>query len=98
MKIEKSKTKFWISIGGESGCGKSSLAYAILKDLKKQLVDDGVEIEGDFDWDELFGKIGSRWFHSGGIYAALSETTSELIIEAMRAAQKSGVITSFDLK
>ncbi len=52
---------------------------------------------GDFDWDEIFGKTGVRWFHSGGIYAALSDTTSELIIEAMKAARKYGVITSFDL-
>ncbi|MFH1851255.1 MAG: sugar kinase [Candidatus Neomarinimicrobiota bacterium] len=51
---------------------------------------------GDFDWDEIFGN-GVRWFHSGGIYAALSETTSELIIEAMQAAQKYGAVTSFDL-
>ncbi|MBC8400473.1 MAG: sugar kinase [Candidatus Marinimicrobia bacterium] len=51
---------------------------------------------GDFNWDEIFGS-GVRWFHSGGIYAALSETTSELIIEAMQAAQRHGVITSFDL-
>ncbi len=51
---------------------------------------------GDFDWDEIFSG-GVRWFHSGGIYAALSETTSELIIEAMQAAKKHGAITSFDL-
>ena len=51
---------------------------------------------GDFDWDEIFGR-GVRWFHSGGIYAALSSTTSGLIIEAMKAAKKHGVITSFDL-
>ncbi|NQV30729.1 MAG: sugar kinase [Candidatus Marinimicrobia bacterium] len=51
---------------------------------------------GDFDWNEIFSK-GVRWFHSGGIYAALSETTSELIIEAMQAAKKSGAVTSFDL-
>ena len=51
---------------------------------------------GDFDWDEIFGQ-GVRWFHSGGIYAALSGTTSGLIIEAMKAAKKHGVITSFDL-
>ncbi|UCH09785.1 MAG: sugar kinase [Fidelibacterota bacterium] len=51
---------------------------------------------GDFDWGEIFG-AGVRWFHSGGIYAALSETTSELIIEAMQAAKKQGAITSFDL-
>jgi 2-dehydro-3-deoxygluconokinase len=51
---------------------------------------------GDFDWDEIFGN-GVRWFHSGGIFAALSETTGEVIIEAMKAAKKAGAITSFDL-
>jgi len=51
---------------------------------------------GDFDWDTIFGK-GVRWFHCGGIFASLSETTSELVIEAMRAAHKAGVICSFDL-
>lgn len=51
---------------------------------------------GDFDWDEIFAG-GVRWFHSGGIFAALSETTGELIIEGMRAAKAAGAITSFDL-
>ena len=51
---------------------------------------------GDFDWESIFGE-GVRWFHSGGIYAALSTTTSELIIEAMRAAKQYGAVTSFDL-
>jgi len=51
---------------------------------------------GDFDWDAIFAN-GVRWFHSGGIYAALSATTSELIIEAMKAAKKYGAVTSFDL-
>jgi 2-dehydro-3-deoxygluconokinase len=51
---------------------------------------------GDFKWQEIFGH-GVRWFHSGGIFAALSETTAEVIIEAMQAAKKSGAITSFDL-
>jgi len=51
---------------------------------------------GDFDWDTIFSN-GVRWFHSGGIYAALSTTTSELIIEGMKAAKKHGAITSFDL-
>ncbi|HEY3835171.1 MAG TPA: sugar kinase [Bryobacteraceae bacterium] len=51
---------------------------------------------GDFDWKEIFGQ-GVRWFHSGGIFAALSETTGELIIEAMQAAKESGAVTSFDL-
>jgi 2-dehydro-3-deoxygluconokinase len=51
---------------------------------------------GDFNWKEIFGS-GVRWFHSGGIFAALSETTGELIIEAMQAAKESGAVTSFDL-
>jgi 2-dehydro-3-deoxygluconokinase len=51
---------------------------------------------GDFDWKEIFG-AGVRWFHSGGIFAALSETTGELIIEAMQAAKEAGAVTSFDL-
>src|SRR3712207_4042680 len=51
---------------------------------------------GDFDWKAIFG-TGVRWFHSGGIFAALSETTGELIIEAMKAAKAAGATTSFDL-
>jgi 2-dehydro-3-deoxygluconokinase len=51
---------------------------------------------GDFDWDAIFG-AGVRWFHSGGIFSALSETTGEVIIEAMKAAKASGAVTSFDL-
>jgi len=51
---------------------------------------------GDFDWDAIFG-AGVRWFHTGGIFAALSATTSEVIIEAMQAAKAAGAIVSFDL-
>src|SRR5712692_1091405 len=51
---------------------------------------------GDFDWAKIFAG-GVRWFHSGGIFAALSETTAELIVEGMQAARSSGAITSFDL-
>lgn len=51
---------------------------------------------GDFDWAGIFG-AGVRWFHSGGIFAALSPTTSELVIEAMQAAKAAGAVTSFDL-
>jgi 2-dehydro-3-deoxygluconokinase len=51
---------------------------------------------GDFDWTAIFAG-GVRWFHSGGIFAALSETTGELIIEAMQAAKAAGAVTSFDL-
>ena len=51
---------------------------------------------GDFDWDTIFSE-GVRWFHSGGIFAALSETTGEVIIEGMKAAKANGAVTSFDL-
>jgi 2-dehydro-3-deoxygluconokinase len=51
---------------------------------------------GDFEWDNIFAG-GVRWFHSGGIFAALSETTSEVIIEGMQAAKNAGAIVSFDL-
>ncbi len=51
---------------------------------------------GDFDWKQIFSG-GVRWFHSGGIFASLSETTAELIVEAMRAAKAAGAVTSFDL-
>lgn len=51
---------------------------------------------GDFDWEKIFS-AGVRWFHSGGIYAALSETTSDLIVEGMKAAHEHGAINSFDL-
>jgi len=51
---------------------------------------------GDFNWKEIFAG-GVRWFHSGGIFAALSETTGDLVIEGMEAAKAAGAITSFDL-
>jgi len=51
---------------------------------------------GDFDWDSIFSR-GIRWFHSGGIFSALSPTTPELVIEGMKAARKAGAIVSFDL-
>jgi len=51
---------------------------------------------GDFDWTAIFSG-GIRWFHSGGIFASLSETTSELIIEAMQVARQQGAVVSFDL-
>jgi len=51
---------------------------------------------GDFDWEQIFAR-GIRWFHSGGIFAALSETTGELIIEGMKAAKAAGAVVSFDL-
>ena len=51
---------------------------------------------GDFDWNDMF-KGGIRWFHSGGIFAALSPTTSDVIIEGMQAAKAAGAVISFDL-
>lgn len=51
---------------------------------------------GDFNWKEIFSR-GVKWFHSGGIFASLSETTGELIIEAMKEAKEAGAIISFDL-
>jgi 2-dehydro-3-deoxygluconokinase len=51
---------------------------------------------GDIDWNEVF-RGGVRWFHSGGIFASLSETTAELIIEGMKAAKAAGAVVSFDL-
>jgi 2-dehydro-3-deoxygluconokinase len=51
---------------------------------------------GDFDWNAIFS-TGVRWFHSGGIFAALSESTGELIIEGMQAAKLHGAVVSFDL-
>ena len=51
---------------------------------------------GDFDWSRIFAG-GVRWFHSGGIFAALSEATPELIIEGMKAAKAAGAVVSFDL-
>jgi len=52
---------------------------------------------GDFDWEHLFGKLGVRWLHTGGIFAALSETTAQATIEAVKIAKKHGTIVSYDL-
>ena len=52
---------------------------------------------GDFDWDYIFGDLGVRWFHTGGIFAALSESTAALTEEAVAAAQNHGTIVSYDL-
>jgi len=52
---------------------------------------------GDFDWDHIFGKLGVRWLHTGGIFAALSQTTMLLVVEAVTAAKKYGTIVSYDL-
>jgi 2-dehydro-3-deoxygluconokinase len=52
---------------------------------------------GDIDWNNVFGKLGVRWFHTGGIFCALSETTPAVAQEAMEAAHRHGVIVSYDL-
>jgi len=53
--------------------------------------------KGDIDWDALFGGEGVRWMHTGGIFAGLSETTRDVILEAMQAARKHGTVISYDL-
>ncbi len=73
--------------GVRGALGVSDRANTAASQLKK----------GDIDWDEVFGKYGSRWFHTGGIFAALSETTPEVVLEAVRAAKKYGTIVSYDL-
>ena len=52
---------------------------------------------GEIDWDRLFGRNGVRWLHTGGIFAALSETTPEVVEEALLAARAHGTIVSYDL-
>lgn len=52
---------------------------------------------GDVDWEKIFGEYGVRWFHTGGIFAALSESTAEVVIEAVKTAKKYGTIVSYDL-
>ena len=51
----------------------------------------------DFDWEKIFEKEGSRWLHTGGIFAALSESAAEVALEAVRSARKSGAKVSYDL-
>lgn len=52
---------------------------------------------GDVDWDEIFGREGVRWFHTGGIFAALSAETPEVVLEAITAAKRHGTVVSYDL-
>ena len=52
---------------------------------------------GMVDWDHLFGRLGARWFHTGGIFAGLSRTTPAVVEEAMRSARRHGVVVSYDL-
>jgi 2-dehydro-3-deoxygluconokinase len=53
--------------------------------------------KGDFDWEKIFGKDGIRWFHTGGIFAGLSQTTPDVVLESMTAAKKYGTTISYDL-
>jgi 2-dehydro-3-deoxygluconokinase len=73
--------------GARAALGCSDRGHSAASQLKK----------GDIDWERIFGKEGVRWMHSGGIYAGLSETTRDVIIEAMQAARKHGTIISYDL-
>jgi len=52
---------------------------------------------GDFDWDHIFGRLGVRWLHTGGIFAALSDSTPQLVIECVKKAKEHGTIVSYDL-
>src|SRR6266852_6315415 len=52
---------------------------------------------GDIDWEQIFGKQGARWFHTGGIFCALSPTTPEVTLEATQAARRHGTVVSYDL-
>ena len=52
---------------------------------------------GDIDWDHIFGTLGARWLHTGGIFAGLSDTTPDVVEEAMAAAKRHGTIVSYDL-
>ncbi len=72
-------------IRGAVGCSDRGLTA--VSQLKK----------GEIDWQHIFGKLGVRWFHTGGIFGALSETTADVIEEAMKVAKANGTIISYDL-
>ena len=73
--------------GARAAAGCSDRGHTAVSQLKP----------GDIDWDQIFGGEGARWFHTGGIFAALSETTPEVAREAMSAARRNGTIISYDL-
>ena len=73
--------------GVRAAVGCSDRANSAAAQLKK----------GDIDWERIFGADGIRWFHTGGIFAGLSETTPDVIIEAVTTAKKHGTIVSYDL-
>ncbi len=78
-------TERGFGVRGAVGCSDRGLTAA--SQLRK----------GDIDWETIFGKEGVRWFHTGGIFAALSETTPGVILEAIKVAKKYGTIISYDL-
>ena len=73
--------------GMRGGLGCSDRGHTAVSQLKA----------GQIDWDEIFGVRGARWFHTGGIFCALSEATPDVAAEAMQAAKRHGVIVSYDL-
>ena len=73
--------------GVRAALGCSDRGHSAASQLKK----------GDIDWNKIFSVDGVRWFHTGGIFAALSESTPEVVIEACQAAHKAGTIISYDL-
>lgn len=73
--------------GVRAALGCSDRGHTAISQLKR----------GDIDWDETFGKHGARWFHTGGIFCALSPTTPEVAREAMEAARRHGAVVSYDL-
>jgi 2-dehydro-3-deoxygluconokinase len=78
-------TERGFGVRGAQGC--SDRGHTAVSQLKP----------GDFDWDAILGREGARWFHTGGIFAALSETTPLVAKEAMQAAKRHGVTVSYDL-
>jgi 2-dehydro-3-deoxygluconokinase len=73
--------------GVRAALGCSDRGHTAVSQLKR----------GELDWDEIFGKRGTRWFHTGGIFCALSPSTPEVAREAMEAARRHGAIVSYDL-
>src|SRR5436305_693044 len=73
--------------GVRAALGSYDRGHTAVSNLKK----------GDIDWDEIFAKQGARWFHTGGIFCALSSTTPDVAIEAMQSAKRHGVVVSYDL-
>jgi 2-dehydro-3-deoxygluconokinase len=73
--------------GARAALGCSDRGHTAISQLKP----------GEVDWEEIFGRQGSRWFHTGGIFCALSETTPQVAREAMAVARRHGTIVSYDL-